>query len=109
MPWLELAGSSPEPLVRVEGRRVLSRPIAGTYPRGADAEEDARLEAELLADPKERAEHAMLVDLARNDIGRVCTAGSVQPTELMAAERFSPGMHILSTFEGALREERSPR
>jgi anthranilate synthase component 1 len=108
MPPLELAGSSPEPLVRVEGRRVITRPIAGTYPRGTDPEEDARLEAQLLADPKERAEHAMLVDLARNDIGRVCTAGSVRPTELMMVERFSRVMHIVSTVEGELREELSP-
>jgi len=108
LPTLELAGSSPEPLVRVEGRRVITRPIAGTYPRGADPEEDARLEAQLLADPKERAEHAMLVDLARNDIGRVCTAGSVRPTELMLVERFSRVMHIVSTVEGELREGLSP-
>jgi anthranilate synthase component 1 len=108
MPSLELAGSSPEPLLRVEGRRVITRPIAGTYPRGSDPEEDRMLEAELLADPKERAEHAMLVDLARNDIGRVCTAGSVRPTELMVVERFSRVMHIVSTVEGELREELSP-
>jgi anthranilate synthase component 1 len=107
-PSLELAGSSPEPLVRVEGRRVVSRPIAGTYRRGIDEQEDARLEAELLADPKERAEHAMLVDLARNDIGRVCRPGTVRPTELMQVERFSRVMHIVSTVEGELREELSP-
>jgi anthranilate synthase component I len=101
---LELAGSSPEPLVRVEGRRVTTRPIAGTRRRGASASEDAALEAELLADPKERAEHAMLVDLARNDLGRVCTAGSVRPTELMEVERFSRVMHIVSTVEGDLRD-----
>jgi anthranilate synthase component 1 len=105
---LELAGSSPEPLVRVEGRRVLSRPIAGTRARGSDAEDDARLERELLADPKERAEHAMLVDLARNDLGIVCTPGTVRPTELMAVERFSRVMHIVSTVEGELREGLSP-
>ncbi len=105
---LELAGSSPEPLVRVEGRRVTTRPIAGTRPRGRDAEEDRRLEEELLADPKERAEHAMLVDLARNDLGRVCRAGSVQVTELMSVERFSRVMHIVSTVEGELPKERSP-
>ena len=101
---LELAGSSPEPLVRVEGRRVTTRPIAGTRRRGADAADDARLEAELLADPKERAEHAMLVDLARNDLGRVCVPGTVRPTELMAVERFSKVMHIVSTVEGDLRD-----
>src|SRR3954452_13464444 len=105
---LELAGSSPEPLVRVEGRRVTTRPIAGTRRRGASAQEDAALEAELLADPKERAEHAMLVDLARNDLGRVCAAGSVQPTELMEVERFSRVMHIVSTVEGDLRDGLTP-
>jgi anthranilate synthase component 1 len=104
LPGLELAGSSPEPLVRVEGRRVLTRPIAGTRPRGGDEEEDRRLEAELLADPKERAEHAMLVDLARNDLGRVCRPGSVRPTELMVVERFSRVMHLVSTVEGELEE-----
>jgi anthranilate synthase component 1 len=108
MPGMELAGSSPEPLVRVEGRRVLSRPIAGTYPRGANDEEDRRAEHELLADPKERAEHAMLVDLARNDIGRVCVPGSVSPTELMVVERFSRVMHIVSTVEGDLRDDKTP-
>ncbi len=105
---VELAGSSPEPLVRVEGRRVTSRPIAGTRPRGADEAEDRRLEAELAADPKERAEHAMLVDLARNDLGRVCTPGSVAPTELMVAERFSRVMHLVSTVEGELAEGLTP-
>ena len=105
---LELAGSSPEPLVRVEGRRVSTRPIAGTRRRGAGHDEDLALEAELLADPKERAEHAMLVDLARNDLGRVCTAGSVTPTELMEVERFSRVMHIVSTVEGDLREGLTP-
>ncbi|MDP9341834.1 MAG: anthranilate synthase component I family protein [Actinomycetota bacterium] len=105
---LELAGSSPEPLVRVEGRRVTTRPIAGTRPRGRDAEEDHRLEEELLADPKERAEHAMLVDLARNDLGRVCTAGSVRVTELMSVERFSRVMHIVSTVEGELPDGAGP-
>jgi anthranilate synthase component 1 len=107
-PEMELAGSSPEPLVRVEGRRVLTRPIAGTSPRGADEEADRRAEEELLSDPKERAEHAMLVDLARNDIGRVCVPGSVTPTELMEVERFSRVMHIVSTVEGDLREGLTP-
>jgi len=102
---LELAGSSPEPLVRVDGRRVTSRPIAGTRPRSGDPLEDARLEEELLADPKERAEHAMLVDLARNDLGRVCRPGSVRPTELMVVERFSRVLHIVSTVEGELRDD----
>jgi anthranilate synthase component 1 len=107
-PEMELAGSSPEPLVRVEGRRVLTRPIAGTSPRGTDEEADRRAEEELLSDPKERAEHAMLVDLARNDIGRVCVPGSVTPTELMEVERFSRVMHIVSTVEGDLREGLTP-
>ena len=103
-PGIELAGSSPEPLVRVQGRRVVARPIAGTCRRGATPEEDRRLEENLLADPKERAEHAMLVDLARNDLGRVCRAGSVTVTELMAVERFARVMHLVSTVEGELGE-----
>ena len=105
---MELAGSSPEPLVRVEGRQVSSRPIAGTRPRGQTEVRDRMLEHELLADPKEQAEHAMLVDLARNDLGRVCTAGSVTPTQLMEVERFTKVMHIVSTVEGELREELHP-
>jgi anthranilate synthase component 1 len=108
LPGMELAGSSPEPLVRVEGRRVSTRPIAGTRPRGEDDERDRAMERELLADPKELAEHAMLVDLARNDIGRVCSAGSVAPTELMVVERFSRVMHIVSTVEGELADGRHP-
>ena len=105
---MELAGSSPEPLVRVEGRRAFARPIAGTRPRGQTEVRDRLLEHELLADPKEQAEHAMLVDLARNDLGRVCVPGSVGPTELMQVERFSKVMHIVSTVEGELREDRHP-
>ena len=105
---MELAGSSPEPLVRVEGRQVSSRPIAGTRPRGQTEVRDRMLEHELLADPKEQAEHAMLVDLARNDLGRVCTPGSVKPTQLMEVERFTKVMHIVSTVEGELREEFHP-
>jgi anthranilate synthase component 1 len=101
---MELAGSSPEPLVRVEGRRASTRPIAGTRPRGATDVRDRLLEHELLADPKEQAEHAMLVDLARNDLGRVCRPGTVRPTELMVVERFSKVMHIVSTVEGELAE-----
>jgi len=96
---IELAGSSPEPLVRVEERNVTTRPIAGTRPRGETELRDRLYEHELLADPKERAEHAMLVDLSRNDIGRVCTPGTVRPTELMTVERFSKVMHIVSTVE----------
>jgi anthranilate synthase component I len=105
---IELAGSSPEPLVRVEGRRVSARPIAGTRPRGRTEVRDRLMEHELLADPKEQAEHAMLVDLARNDLGRVCVPGSVRPTELMTVERFTKVMHIVSTVEGDLREDRHP-
>lgn len=105
---LELAGSSPEPLVRVEGRRVSTRPIAGTRPRGTTEVSDRLLEHELLADPKERAEHAMLVDLARNDLGRVCEPGTVEPTELFMVERFSKVMHIVSTVEGDLRDDVHP-
>jgi anthranilate synthase component I len=101
---MELAGSSPEPLVRVEGRRVSARPIAGTRPRGRTDVRDRLLEHELLADPKEQAEHAMLVDLARNDLGRVCRPGTVRPTELMVVERFSRVMHIVSTVEGELAD-----
>jgi anthranilate synthase component 1 len=105
---IELAGSSPEPLVRVEGRTVTTRPIAGTRPRGETELRDRLFEHELLADPKERAEHAMLVDLARNDLGRVCVPGTVRPTELMVVERFSKVMHIVSTVEGELEEGRHP-
>ena len=105
---MELAGSSPEPLVRVEDGRVSARPIAGTRPRGQTEVRDRLLEHELLADPKEQAEHAMLVDLARNDLGRVCVPGSVRPTELMQVERFSKVMHIVSTVEGELRDDRHP-
>jgi anthranilate synthase component 1 len=101
---MELAGSSPEPLVRVEGRRVSARPIAGTRPRGRTEVRDRLLEHELLADPKEQAEHAMLVDLARNDLGRVCRPGTVRPSELMVVERFSRVMHIVSTVEGELAD-----
>ncbi|MGH2660714.1 MAG: anthranilate synthase component I family protein, partial [Actinomycetota bacterium] len=103
---MELAGSSPEPLVRVEGRQVSTRPIAGTRPRGRTEVRDRLLEHELLADPKEQAEHAMLVDLARNDLGRVCRPGTVRPTELMVVERFTKVMHIVSTVEGELADGR---
>jgi anthranilate synthase component 1 len=90
-------------LVRVEGRRAEVRPIAGTRPRGADAEEDERLGRELLADHKERAEHVMLVDLGRNDLGRVCGFESVRVPELMTLERYSHVMHIVSSVTGDLR------
>ncbi|MFN5465355.1 MAG: anthranilate synthase component I family protein [Cyanobacteriota bacterium] len=102
-----LIGSSPEVMVKAEpqseGRiRASVRPIAGTRPRGADADEDGKLESELLADPKERAEHVMLVDLGRNDLGRVCRPGTVKVTELMVIERYSHVMHIVSQVEGEL-------
>jgi anthranilate synthase component 1 len=100
---LRLAGSSPEILVRVSGDQVQIRPIAGTRPRGATREEDLRLERELLADPKERAEHIMLVDLGRNDCGRVCEFGTVRVDDLMVIERYSHVMHIVSNVTGKLR------
>jgi anthranilate synthase component 1 len=102
---LYLIGASPEMHVRLEGHRAAIRPIAGTRPRGADPAADLALERELLADPKERAEHVMLVDLARNDLGRVCRYGTVQPLELMGVERYSHVMHIVSHVEGELRPE----
>jgi anthranilate synthase component I len=99
-----VAGASPEMLVRVEGRRAETRPIAGTRPRGASAEEDERLGRELLADEKERAEHVMLVDLGRNDLGRVCRFRSVSVPEFMAVEHYSHVMHIVSSVTGELAE-----
>jgi anthranilate synthase component I len=102
---LSLVGASPEPLVRVERRRVMTRPIAGTRRRGATPEEDVLLAEELLADAKERAEHVMLVDLGRNDIGRVAEIGTVQLENFMEVERYSHVMHIVSTVEGNLRAE----
>jgi anthranilate synthase component 1 len=103
-----LVGASPEIHVRCEDRRVEIRPIAGTRRRGATAEEDKGLQAELLADPKERAEHVMLVDLARNDLGRVCDFGSVRVKDLMIIERYSHVMHIVSQVEGKLSDNRTP-
>ena len=100
----QLAGASPEPLIKVSGRRVETRPIAGTYPRGASPEEDRRNAEALLADPKERAEHVMLVDLGRNDLGRVCEYGSVSVDEMMAVETYSHVLHIVSQVSGTLRE-----
>ncbi len=97
-----VAGASPEVMVRKEGADVELRPIAGTRPRGANPAEDNRLAEELLADPKELAEHVMLVDLGRNDLGRVCTAGSVKVSELMSIERYSHVMHIVSNVQGHL-------
>jgi anthranilate synthase component I len=102
---MQVLGASPEKLVKVEGRKLSYRPIAGTRPRGGDEAEDRRLEEELLSDKKERAEHVMLVDLGRNDVGRVCEYGSVEVRELMKVERFSHVMHLVSSIEGRLRQE----
>ncbi len=101
----QVAGASPEPLLTVSGRRVSTKPIAGTRPRGASAEEDRRIAEELLADEKERAEHVMLVDLGRNDLGRVCEYGSVRVDELMEIESYSHVMHIVSSVSGTLRAD----
>jgi anthranilate synthase component 1 len=101
---VKLVGASPEIHVRSYGANVTIRPIAGTRPRGENVEQDIKLEKELLADEKERAEHLMLVDLARNDIGRVCRYGSVKVTEFMVVERYSHVMHIVSDVEGTLEE-----
>ena len=102
---LAIVGSSPEMLVRVEGRAVETHPIAGTRPRGGSEEEDLRLAEELKRNEKERAEHVMLVDLGRNDLGRVCDFGSVRVPQYMALERYSHVMHLVSTVEGRLAEE----
>ncbi len=101
-----VVGASPEVMVRKEGNKVELRPIAGTRPRGATPEEDLRLEQELLADPKERAEHVMLVDLGRNDLGRVCKTGTVKVSELMTVERYSHVMHIVSNVQGEIAGDR---
>lgn len=102
-PPVYLIGSSPEVLVRLQGRTAEVRPIAGTRPRGRDGDEDRALEAELLADPKERAEHVMLVDLGRNDLGRVCEFGTVQVPDLFTVERYSHVIHLVSRITGQLR------
>jgi anthranilate synthase component I len=99
----EIAGASPEPLITVHGRQVTTRPVAGTRPRGGNPEEDRRLAEELLSDPKERAEHVMLVDLGRNDLGRVCEYGTVTVDQLMAVENYSHVMHIVSNVSGRMR------
>ncbi|MGB3633132.1 MAG: anthranilate synthase component I [Rubrobacteraceae bacterium] len=101
---LYIVGASPEPLVRVEGDRVMTRPVAGTRWRGASPEEDTALMEELLADEKERAEHVMLVDLGRNDLGRVSETGTVELANFMDVERYSHVMHIVSTVEGKLKD-----
>jgi anthranilate synthase component 1 len=104
----QLVGASPEMLVRVEGGVVTTHPIAGTRPRADTDEEDDRLAEELLADEKERAEHIMLVDLGRNDIGRVAQPGTVKVVSMMQIERYSHVMHIVSQVQGQLREDRTP-
>jgi len=104
---LHLIGSSPEVMVRVENRQVTVRPIAGTRRRGRNEEEDAELAADLLSDPKERAEHVMLVDLGRNDVGRVCKYDTVKADELMVIEKYSHVMHIVSNVTGELKDDLS--
>jgi anthranilate synthase component 1 len=104
----QIVGASPEPLVTVSGGRVSTRPIAGTRPRGATPEEDLRIGEELLADEKERAEHVMLVDLGRNDLGRVCEYGTVAVDDLMIVETYSHVLHIVSNVSGKLRADVSP-
>jgi anthranilate synthase component 1 len=101
----QIAGASPEPLLTVSGRHASTRPIAGTRPRGATPADDLRIADELLADPKERAEHVMLVDLGRNDLGRVCEYGTVKVDTFMAVETYSHVMHIVSNVSGILRED----
>ncbi len=103
-PDCELVGCSPEIMCRVADRVVTVRPLAGTRPRGQSGREDKALEQELLADPKERAEHVMLVDLGRNDVGRVAQFGTIDLTEVMVVERYSHVMHISSEVQGRLRE-----
>ena len=107
-PEITIVGSSPEPMVQLLDRKVISRPIAGTRQRGATDEHDRLLAAELIEHPKERAEHVMLVDLARNDVGRVAKFGTVQPDELMTLEKYSHVMHMTSQVSGDLRDELGP-
>jgi anthranilate synthase component 1 len=107
MPGATLVGSSPEIMVRVVDGRATVRPLAGTRRRGATEEEDAKLAAELLADPKECAEHVMLVDLGRNDLGRVAKFGSVEISDVMVIERYSHVMHIVSSVEGKLSADKT--
>jgi len=107
-PECTLVGASPELLVRVDGTRAETRPIAGTRPRGATPAEDAELERALQADPKEQAEHLMLVDLGRNDLGRVCVSGSISVSDFAHIERYSHVMHLVTNVQGTLRNDRSP-
>jgi len=105
---LALMSSSPERLVEIRNQEVQTRPIAGTYPRGDDEDSDRSLSRDLLAHPKERAEHIMLIDLERNDLGRVCVTGSVEVSELMVVESYAHVHHIVSNIRGRLREQASP-
>jgi anthranilate synthase component 1 len=105
---LKIIGSSPEMLVKVNNGELETRPIAGTRPRGKNIEEDARLEQELLANEKEKAEHIMLVDLGRNDLGKIAATGSVRVTQLMEVEKYSHVMHIVSSIKGRLAQSNSP-
>lgn len=107
-PGLALVGSSPETMVKVQNRHVEIHPIAGSRPRGRDSDEDEAFEKELQKDPKERAEHVMLVDLARNDLGKICTYGSVEVLDRMHVERFSHVMHLVSRVTGKLRPDKVP-
>ncbi len=107
-PECTLVGASPEMLVRVDGTRAETRPIAGTRPRGATPAEDAAMERALIADPKEQAEHLMLVDLGRNDLGRVCVSGSISVSDFAHIERYSHVMHLVTNVQGTLRDDRSP-
>jgi anthranilate synthase component I len=107
-PEITIVGSSPEPMVQLLDRKIISRPIAGTRKRGTTDEHDRRLAAELVEHPKERAEHVMLVDLARNDVGRVAKFGTVHPDELMTLERYSHVMHLTSQVSGELAEGLGP-
>src|SRR5205814_3695426 len=107
-PELTIVGSSPEPMVRLVGKRVISRPIAGTRRRGKTEEDDRRLAGELTEHPKERAEHVMLVDLARNDVGRVVKFGTERVDEMMTLERYSHVMHMTSQVSGELADGKSP-
>ncbi|MDO9175072.1 MAG: chorismate-binding protein, partial [Actinomycetota bacterium] len=107
-PDITIAGSSPEPMVQVLGRKVISRPIAGTRRRGRDDDDDRRMAGELKENPKEVAEHIMLVDLARNDVGRVAKFGTVHVEELMSLERYSHVMHLTSQVSGELVEGKTP-
>jgi anthranilate synthase component 1 len=105
---LRVIGSSPETMVRLTDKTIELRPIAGTRRRGTTPAEEAELEADLLSDPKEKAEHIMLVDLGRNDVGRVAEVGSVEVNELMVIERYSHVIHIVSNIRGRLAKEKSP-